>query len=56
MAGHQQGVNRQGNKREKGKEMSVRIGRAGEVGKGEGRQDDEGSLLLLHHPTDASSL
>lgn len=46
-AGHQQGVNCQGRKREKGKEMSVRIGRAGEVGKGEESQGDEGSLL---HP------
>lgn len=55
-AGHQQGVNRQGTKREEGREMHVRIGRAGEEGKGEGRQGDEGSPLLLHHPIGASSL
>lgn len=35
--------------------MSV-IGRAGEVGKGGGRQGNEGSPLLLHHPIGVSSL
>lgn len=54
--GHQQGVNRQRRKREEGREMSVRIGRAGEEGKGEGRQGNKGSPLLLCHPIGASSL
>lgn len=54
-AGQQQGANTQWGEREKGREMSV-IGRAGEVGKGEGRQGNEGSPLLLHHPIGVSSL
>lgn len=48
-AGHQQGVNRQGRKTEEGREMSVGIGRAGEVGKEEGRQGNESIVSLLSY-------
>lgn len=55
-AGHQQGVDRQGRKTEEGRERSEGIGRAGEVGKWEGRQGNEGSPLLLCCPIEAFSL
>lgn len=48
-------ANRPGRKRGEGRETSGRKGRAGENGRGEGRQGDKGIPLLLHHPTGAAS-